>query len=685
MMQWLRAHTKQIMVVVVLMAMLAFIGDQALMNILSASDSNTKFAKIFGSTVRTGDLIGPQRDLQILERLGFQLNFTGTDNVSSQHFFMLVSEAKAAGLKVSQAEVDEELKTRGRTADELAMLQPRQVFAPTNIYEAVGNYILINKNAERVLRATAPSEAEARHYAVDTEERVKIKSVVFDASKFVDAGEVIPEAEIQAQFDKYKNTLKGEGDDGYGYKHPARVKVQCIVADFAKIEAMITVSLEEASAHWRKNKSAYTIQEKVPTSMPDAGAPLIQPSEGETMVSREKLFSEARAQVESEIKKKRAAQAAEQAMRKLSSELLNPWHKMPTDKTTGLKPIPDSVKEPTYLQALRNQTAAEFGVVLDYLELGPMPRDELARHPVVGQAHVGGSDGARVSLAEYAFRTPPLFKPAKEMDSSIRLQLYQTPDAPLVLEAGQQRITRLPNGQFAIVGDRSGLILFRVVEAMESVAPATLAEVHEQVVADLREQRAYARMEEQARQLYTAARKVGLTDALAMAESLKTKLGVSAVATPNPFARKNAGDLSTMSVDAIGPSEEFLTAVFSMAAADWTPTEPESPSTPDMPALTTRPAVEPAPKVTLISLPKLKKRVVVEFLELAPLTEDRFTANVRSSAYQQLFQRRARETMTDWFLPANIEKRCGFELLINEGDRMPIEGIDAPPAGDAPI
>ena len=56
----------RMLVVVVLMAMLAFIGGTALTNILKANDGNQKYAKILGTTVHTGDLAAVGRDLQFI-------------------------------------------------------------------------------------------------------------------------------------------------------------------------------------------------------------------------------------------------------------------------------------------------------------------------------------------------------------------------------------------------------------------------------------------------------------------------------------------------------------------------------------------------------------------------------------------------------------------------------------------
>lgn len=683
MMQWLRDHTKQIMVVVVLLAMLAFIGDQALMNMLSASEANEKYGKVFGETVRTRDLLAVQQDMMILERLGFQLNFSGVKPVTSHHYYMLLAEAKAAGLSASQAEIDQTLKGQGATADVLQMLQPRNLYAPANVYEAVGHYIMINKNAERVIRAAMPSDAEVRHYAVDTEDRAKVKTVVLDASKFVDTAEVIPDAELQAHFDKYKGEFKAENPDGYGYKYPDRVKLQCIVADFSRIASQTTVTQEDASAHWRKNKAAYSISEKVPVSQPATTNPTdTQPAPpSETMISREMTFSEARPQVEAEIKKKRAAQLAEQAMRKASTDLLKPWEVATSDKKTGLKPIPANVADAGHMEAIRNKAAAEAGIALDYMEIGPISKSDLAVHPAVGKAMVPGSDMQRLTLAEYAFRVPPLYKSTDEFDATPRLQRYQTPDAPLPIES-MPRYTIQNNQLVQMPGERTGLVLFRVIEAYESAPPATLAEVHAQVLSDLREKRAYERMESAAQQLYAAARKVGLTDALSLDDALKTKLGISAVSTPSPFARKMGGELAPAQVEGIGAAEEFLTTVFSMSAADWTSPEPAT-ALPESPALTTRPAATPAPRVALVNLPKTRKRVVVEFLEMVPLTEDRYTSQVRSSSFQQLFQRRAREAGREWFDTKNIEKRCKFEPLATDPVRTG-EGVQDVPAGNSP-
>lgn len=693
MMEWFRAHTKQIMVVVVLMAMLAFIGGDALTTLFAAGEANEKYGKVFGETVRTRDLMAVQQDMTILERLGFSLSFSGEKEVASQHYYMLLAEARAAGLSVAQAEIDETLdqilKSRGLTIDVLRVRDRN--LTPTNVYEAVGHYIMINKNAERVIRASMPSDAEVRHYAVDTEDRAKVKTVVLDAAKFVDHAEVIPEAEIQAHFDKYKDEFKADSTDGYGYKFPARVKVQCIVADFSRIAAQTTVTIEEASAHWRRNKSAYMITEKVPVTPPATTNPAdsqpAMPEPSETSISREMIFSEAKPQVEAEIKKKRAAQLADQAMRRASNDLLKPWETMITDQKTGFKPIAPGVTDAGYMEAVRNKAAAEAGISLDYMEIGLISRPDLAAHPAVGKATVPGSDMQRLTLAEYAFRVPILYKSTEDNDTSPRLQLYQVPDAPLPIErSGGRTLRQDPStGQYEIVdipGERTGLVLFRVVEAMDAAPPATLAEVHSQVVNDLREKRAYERMESAAQQLFAAARKVGLTDALALDDALKTKLGITAVSTPSPFARKVGGDLAPAPVEGVGAAEEFLTTVFSMSSADWTSPEPATPQT-ESPALTTRPAATPAPKVALVNLPKSRKRVMVEFLEMAPLTEDRYTSQVRSSSFQQLFQRRAREVGRNWFDPKNIEKRCNFEMLATDRVRTS-EGLQDAPTGTPP-
>ena len=682
MMNWLRDHTKQIMVALVLLAMFSFVGGQALQNLVAPHEGNRKYARIFGATVKAGEVSAMQRDEAILERLGFEIGFSPRGGaLPTQHWYMLTHEAAAAGLRASDEEIDATLKSKGITPEVLYTMPEREVFAPTFVREAVGRWIAVQKNAERVVRAATPSEPEIRHYARDTEEKLSVKLVALDAERFIDGNEVVSDADILAHFDKYKNTLPGEGDAEYGYKYPDRVKVQCIIADVKRIATQVVITDEEVKAHWKRNRAAYKITEDVPTSQPATTQPTTQPAT--TKVTREKTFSEAMMDVQRQLREQKAQQLADQAMRKASQDLLKPWYEVQVDRQTGYKPIVEAAKAADFMQKVRDQVAAEFGIQIDYMEFGPISRDDLNKNPEFGPFMVAGSNADRIRMADFAFRVAPLHKAEEESDAALRLQLYQSPDAALIdaqmsfaIEGG--RIVQKP-------GKPERFALFRVVEALPAAAPASVDEVKEQIAKDLRRERAYARMEEQARQLYTVARKVGLSDALAGLESLRTKSGVTTVATPPAFARKTGFDAQTSYIDPVGKSEDFINAAFALAADDWKPGTAEAAATPEMSALTTtRPALTPEPKVTLVGLPKLKKWVVVEYVKLDPVTDDKFAGELKKRAHDSLFGKRAREAITQWFDPKAIEKRCGFQLLTDDG-QLPRGGGAAPMPVDAPI
>jgi len=683
MMNWLRDHTKQIMVALVLLAMFSFVGGSALQNLFTPHEGNRKYARIFGETVKAGEVGAMRRDDAILTGLRIGMSPAG-GSLPPQHWYMLTHEAAAAGIRASDEEVDAFLKSKGITPEVLYNME-RDTFAPAFVHEAVGHWIAVQKNAERVVRAATPSEPEIRHFARDTEEKLSVKLVALDADRFVDGNEVISDADILAHFDKYKNTLPGEGDADYGYKYPDRVRIQCIIADVKRIATQVNVTDEEVKAHWKKNKANYKITEDVPTSqpasMPAASQPASQPAM--TKVTREKTFSEAVVDVQRQLREQKAQQLADQAMRKASQELLKPWYEVQVDRQTGYKPIVEAAKAADFMQKVRDQVAAEYGVQIDYMEFGPISKDDLNKNPEFGPFMVAGSGADRIRMADFAFRVAPLHKAEEESDSAIRLQLYQSPDAPLIdaqmsfaFEGG--RIVQKP-------GKAERYSLFRVIQALPSAAPASVDEVKEQIAKDLRRERAYARMEEQARQLYTVARKVGLSDALAGLEALRIKSGVTTAAAPPAFARKTGYDAQTTYVDSVGKSDEFINAAFALAADDWQPTGAEAAMTPEMSAATTKPALSPAPKVTLVGLPKLKKWVVVEYVKLEPVTEDKFAGELKKRAHDSLFGKRAREAITQWFDPKAIEKRCGFQLLSEDGQVPHGGGVTPAPGGDSPI
>ncbi len=729
MVKWLRKYSKQIMVAVVLFAMFSFVGGSALVSFLQPK-GNLAFAKAFGKELTYKENNLAQRDITVFENLGIPWQFGGT-KMESYHWYLLIQEAQEAGIMVPDAEVDrllEGMAQSGITAPFFQMLRNRFGIAMPDIRQSLRHYLLVSKNANRVAMAAAPSESELRHYAWDTEEKIRVRYVALDAGGFVDKDQPVETAEAQAFFDRYKEVNAGESEDGWGYRQPRRVKLEYIIAVFNRLESEVPVSFDELKDYWQKNRSKYKIVDYVdevePVAAPASTEPAAsspteenpaesQPASQPTTqivkkpVEREKAFSEARQDAERDLRIQKAAKLADQAMRKAASLLLEPWDKVKPDRETGFKPIPPEVQSPDFMRNICEVVSKEVGISLVFSETPLLSQERLADWADFRGAKLPGKGAERLALSEYAFHIPPFLDTAEMVEAGATLQLYQTPDAALPAEsAGSFRV--MDGRLVPSPGPTDRLIIFRVVEAQEAAVPAALDEVRSDVERDVRLARAYERIKPLAEELFVVSQRLGLEKALELFDDLRTERGIVKPMSPPAFARRvslsktgdrkkytdalRAGEptLVRPTITGLGASEEFVEGCFEMARPDWQPPEVQLLTTERAQAATTRPATSPAPIVRRLDLPRLHKRLVIELVGVQMVDEATYETQLKQAAYDAVTDERASLLTMEWFKPGSIEKRCGFVVLISERVGRTDEGVQpvippAPPPEPAPI
>ncbi len=699
MMKWFRAHTKQIMAFLVLVAMFSFVGGSALVNFLQPDPSKEPYGVAFGRKFNQGEIYQAQRDVSTLEMVfgrqqpALKAKYgeiwqCGYKDLTVAHWYLLTVEADRAGIEVSDKELDDQMENLPANLLE-ALRVSRDQITPDEIRHALRRQLAIEKNSRRITSAAAPSETQVRHFVRDTEDKAKVRFVALDAEKFIDEKAPVSQEELQAQFEKYKDVDSSKSDDGFGYRHPRRVKMQYVVAQIPLIAPGVEVSMDAVKSTWKANKAGYkkVIYVEPPTTAPSTSGPTSQPDKPQPVPKTvEKSFSEAQADVERNLRQKAAVQAADQAMRKIQSQLQRPWLDEKTD-ASGYKPIPSAAKEPGLMKSVCERMAIEFKIPLDYGETPLVSKDELSKLSKIGGTSLTGG-GNNLPIEEYAFRVPPFFAHTVGTDTMPSLQWFQVPDMPLTLSTNE-----LMGGNMASVVQK--LVLFRVVEAREAEAPAALDEVRAAVERDVRLSKAFAGIEPTAKELHAASLRLGVEKALELFADLREKRGAF-VTTPPAFARfahnrsarlleKMSADEPTLvptSVPGVGASKEFMDACFEMTASDWKPPALELPKSERMAAATTRPAVEPAPKVKLVSLPKRHKWCVVELAGTEPVDEGKFDTQFRQMAYYSLMSERGMALRDEWFRPKDVEKRCGFQRLTHEGELTPNEGVG--PGGRPP-
>ena len=717
MMKWLRIHTKQIMVVVVLLAMLSFVGGPSLVNILAGNPAATVVMQVFDREVTQGELGVAQGEADELRNLLMNWKYDLKGEMSIRHWLMLSEEASRAGISVPDQKIEQIIESRdtlrkSQGFPSLEDLRAQHRLSRSRLKRAVARHQAIQENAGRVFGVSMPSETQIKHYVRQTEDRVKVKYAALDAAQFVDSTETIAEAEMQAHFDKYKNVLPEESETGFGYRYPRRVTLQYVTASVVDVERRVDVSLEEIKTYWKgrdkegllnrdKYKKTITIDDPTATTSAPTSQPAVPPKQTTRQVTM--AFSEAKPKVEEELRHKKGVKVARAAMNKLARELARPWNTVRTDKESGYKPVPPAVMAPDYLKAACDRVAADYGIFLNYDMPEPFSKSNLASIPLLARAKTPGAGTESLDIAEYAFRVKGFYEPKDSSDTALRLQTYQTPDAPLVVRSKSNNMTfdSITRRVIALPGDPETFVLFRVIDARESAPPSNLESVRAQVEKDIRLMHAFAAMESAAQEFYAVAARLGVDEAFNRFVDFRTERGLTRISTPAAFPRRvrmtgpAAQDvilsgklpIEPSTVSGVGQSDGFIESSFSLTAEDWTPPAMDLPQTDRVKTAASQPAAEPTKKVCLYSDLKLRKWFIIELDDFQPVTTSTYGSSFRQRGMSALFSARTTVLRDAWYNPKRIEKRCGYVDVYGATTPDSREGLQAPapekPAGSS--
>lgn len=698
-MKWLREHSKQIMVVVVLLAMFSFVGAEGLMMVLQPNPAKEVVMTAFGREYTQMARFEAQTDADTLMYLNLPWQYNPDLRIT--HFLLLSEEARQAGIEVSEeetaqwlAKIEEQLAKNNVSLEDL---RQRHRLSRPLIRRALERMLLVNKNFSRLYDAAVPSEPQLRHFVKATEEKVHVKFTWLDAEKYIDAKEAISDDEAQAQFERYRDRLAAESDDGFGYKYPRRVKLQYVVISPAALEPQMTISDEEIREYWRagdnRNKYMKTIMvDDVPPGSPADTQPFEAKKVPEQRVME---LSEAIPAVRRDLAAARARKVARQVADRLADDLSRPWTQLGEPAPEGFRTIPEECRDPAYLDRIAKDVASKFNVTIEYGETPLVSAQDLGEHAAIKGATTPGDQGTPVALSDFAFRVPGFYDPAGKSDAGLRLQLFETPNPPMTVN--QPGAYTFQDGRFVQTpGALEKLVIFRVVETAESGIPSTLAEVRDKVDRDLRLLHALDRMEPQAREIYAVARHLGLDKATPLFSDLRDRGVEPTPFTAPPFARSAvefepekrdaliaAGKLPLRpaSVSRVGEDAAFIDACFAMVDPAWVNPDVGDVAGDRLLNATTQPAVQPEPKVRTLRSTKQKKWYVVELVNSTPVDIEQYENTLRAKAFRTLAERRRVALSEEWFKPANIEARCRFKALDEAPPPDSAEGLKTAGAG----
>lgn len=402
-----------------------------------------------------------QAETQIIQRLGLQLPPIGAID-SAQHWYLLTREAEQLGfvppLPTGQYGFPQDVLEQ--IAANFTGVSPADVQTTIAKLQGVGRMI------NTFVQAGEMSDRRLQHFAQRLFHNVGVQTVpiVADAAK---TNYMPSEQELREQLDQFGDVPPGEGERGFGYRLPDRVKVEwlTIPVESARqtIEQSDAMSGRQLRRHWSENQG----QRDLP-AVPEEPGPVPDVVRVDLL---EQLTQEKLDQIE-----KFAYDQIRIPQRGLT-------------RRGGFYVLPDDwTQQRVDMQALAAEIAERFEIDLPrYTAPGEqwLSSDELAGLEGIGQAQTNAFGSLATTLNAIVTH-------AKEFGGDGTLPIQEDVAGPPL---------RGPNGS---------LYLFRMVDTDPSRAPTSVDEVRDQLVADLRRQQHYEQLASEIDAIERLAREQGL-------------------------------------------------------------------------------------------------------------------------------------------------------------------------------
>lgn len=271
--------------------------------------------------------------------------------------------------------------------------------------------------------------------------------LVLDARSFTAGVPEPTEAEIQAHFEQYKDTPRGQGDYSMGYRLPRGVTLEWLTLDNAAIRALVEIDPVDSRKHYERNRDLYPAD-----------------------------YAGERARIRDDLTARKVEEVFNEADRTIRAEVLRTLSGVGEDGAYRVLPDDWADRRVSYEQLAQlvvDRIRDAHGITIPLPEVNRRASEVLTQQDLLALPGIGRS-GVRIGANVVAFAAAAF--QARELDANADFQL-------------QVGLTAMEKPSQDQAGNR---YYYRLLEAREEQAPETLdAELRKRVIDDLRAIAAY--------------------------------------------------------------------------------------------------------------------------------------------------------------------------------------------------
>ncbi|MFO0834953.1 MAG: hypothetical protein U0638_08285 [Phycisphaerales bacterium] len=612
----LRKYNKYILVVGGVLLMVAFLMPTAI-NEFRTDPMKRVAAHIGDQGIRQRDLFDAEMNYRAIKHVmpAFLAGAIGTPIVDGSHWYLLVREARAGGfiggeqdgkdwelpkILLAQEIARQQFKEyadfmwqQGQTRDNLLKMAEQYMpgvinrasnetrLRPDQVYTALAEARGIERMRTAFEGAARFSDKRTLIDAAKRFDRAEFDALVIEASAFTHAiPEPTPE-QLAAQFEKYKNTKPGEGDTGVGYLLPARVKLEYLTLDRAKIAEAIQVDPVDV----RKRQT-------VDRTKDPAGFN----AERETVTAQlrnekvDRIITDADEAIKAEVQR---------VLRKLPTE--NGYHVLPADWATT-RPSWEAIA-----QAAVEQVKQRSGVTMPLPTVTVRASDWLTVRDLRQLSGIGMAS-VRIGARNVAFAQKAV--EVKELTGATDAQMAEVP-----LQVG------VPFVEMPVSDQPGNHYYFTILDSRAESSAASVDEVTKQAIEDFKRLAAFDKLTSEAANFAALAAKDGLS-ALAklVNEQMPKKEGESTpMGAVEPLKNLTLNRVMTIQAPHRALDDQAFRDAMMAVASKLDPLKAAT-------------EMAPEERIVHVSNPKLSTLVIAQLAAHRPLTQEDWIAMQAAAA-----------------------------------------------------
>jgi len=628
MLRFLRQYNKWILVVGGVLLLITFLVPQAITGLAERSgQGGGTWGRIGDTKVKAAELQRVLAEMSVLDTLGEGMVPVPGASKDPVHYLLLLHEAQAAGLVGGR---DDGLRTAdvmARNAGDsaitvdtvLAMLQSRSGQPRGVILDALANVNGIQRLVSLYETTPRLSDRRLQQAASSMLSAVDADLVVLDArvlaSTLTDFSPT--EEALQAQLEAYGEfppptvaPLGAAPENAFGYRLPNRLKLEWLVIPADQIRRSVESSDQLSNIELRKHR------DRNPDLFP-------RPSDGtDNFDAIREIVRDSRL---TQLVTERAGEVAKFA----SDQLQLPLRGLPRKGTYFTLPEDWTQRQPSF-EALGEALAQQFAMgIPTYLTSGP----EWIEPTAIDSLQFLGS-AASDRFGPRPVRASQLVAQAREFAGQDTYSTQQGVASPPL---------RTPAGD---------IVFFRIIQSDPSRKPASVDEVRNQLVADLRTVEMFRRLKEQMEPLRVKATTEGLL-AVASANNVGVMPAVDLRERDPRFLA--SGFRIPPSIPGLGASEAAATAIVQFALS--LPREASMTSLPE------------ADRTFAITVDDKFAIIIGRVTDLTPLTIEEYDSLAsQGTVERELLTNELRTMRTDLFSKEALVARNKFELSRDEAE-----------------